>query len=125
MPVQKNHMPFRFVTVFVFLAALAACNSSANHPRDLYSLEDTVNYKMAQTQEGGGGVFLKTETYVKTDDTSYSYVKVYSYTKKVAAIQFYKGGKKHGPTITYSENGMPQLGSYYRNDTVIDMHPFK
>ena len=125
LPVQKHCMPFRFITVSFILATLAACTGAAKHPKDLYSLEDTVNYKLTQTQQGGGGVFLKTETYVNPDDTAYSYVKVYSYTKKVAAIQFYKGGKKHGPTITYNDSGMPQLGSYYRNDTVIDMHPFK
>lgn len=118
-------MPFRSITALLFLAILSACNSTANHPRDLYSLEDTVNYKLTQTQQGGGGVFLKTETYINPEDPSYTYVKVYSYTQKVAAIQFYKGGKKHGPTITYNDNGSPQLGSYYRNDTVIDMHPFK
>jgi len=118
-------MPLRFIVILCFFAALAACNSSANHHKDPYSLADTVNYKLTVTQQGGGGVFLKTETYVNPDDTTYSYVKVFSYTNKVAAIQFYKGGKKHGPTITYNENGIPQLGSYYRNDTVIDMHPFK
>jgi antitoxin component YwqK of YwqJK toxin-antitoxin module len=118
-------MQLQLVTFSLFLTSLCACSSSAHHNKDPYSLEDTVNYKLTQTQQGGGGVFLKTETYVNTDDTTYSYVKVYSYTKKVAAVQFYKGGKKHGPTITYNENGTPQLGTYYRNDTVIDMHPFK
>lgn len=118
-------MQFQLVAFSLFLAGLSACNSAAHHNKDPYSLEDTVNYKLTQTQQGGGGVFFKTETYVNTDDTAYSYVKVYSYTKKVAAVQFYKGGKKHGPTITYNENGTPQLGTYYRNDTVIDMHPFK
>src|SRR3954464_10338404 len=118
-------MQFQLVAFSLFLASLYACNSTPHHNKDPYSLQDTVNYKLIQTQQGGGGVFFKTETYVNTDDTAYSYVKVYSYTKKVAAIQFYKGGKKHGPTITYNENGTPQLGTYYRNDTVIDMHPFK
>ena len=118
-------MPFRFIIISCFLAALAACNGSANHNKDPYALADTVNYKLTQTQQGAGGVFFKTETYVNTSDTAFSYVKVYSYTQKVAAIQFYKSGKKHGPTITYNESGTPQLGSYYRNDTVIDMHPFK
>lgn len=118
-------MSFRFTVLSLFLATLAACNSSTDQHKDPYSLEDTVNYKLTGIQQGGGGVFLKTETYMNPDDTSYSYVKVYSYTNKVAAIQFYKGGKKHGPTITYNENGTPQLGSFYRNDTVIDMHPFK
>ena len=118
-------MQFHLLISSLLLMAVASCNSAAHHNTDPYSLEDTVNYKLSQTQQGGGGVFYKTETYLRKDDTAYSYVKVFSYTQKVAAIQFYKSGKKHGPTITYNENGKPQLGSYYRNDTVINMQPFK
>jgi antitoxin component YwqK of YwqJK toxin-antitoxin module len=117
-------MQFQPVIAVLFIATLAACNSSAHHNKDPYSLEDTVNYKLTETQQGGG-VFMKTEMYVQKEDTAFTYVKVYSYNSKVAAIQFYKHGKKHGPTITYDENGRPQLGTYYRNDTTIDMRPLK
>jgi hypothetical protein len=119
---QKFANPMRLYLPGLLLIGLCACHSA---PRDIYSLDDTVNYKLTNTQEGGGGVFAKMETYTHREDTSRTYVKVYSYAKKLAAVQFYKGPKKDGPTITYGDNGAPQLGTYYRNDTVVDMHPFK
>jgi antitoxin component YwqK of YwqJK toxin-antitoxin module len=79
---------------------------------------------LTETLQGQGGVFFKTEVYTSRRDTALSYVKVFNYNQQIAAVQFYKGSKKHGPTITYNEKGQKQLGTYYRNDTVIDMHPF-
>jgi antitoxin component YwqK of YwqJK toxin-antitoxin module len=110
----------------VIIAIVAACYSCNNTPstKDPYALTDTASYTLTETLQGKGGVYFKTEIYTNKKDTSLSYVKVYNYGQKVAAVQFYKSEKKHGPTITYNENGTRQLGTYYRNDTVIDMHPF-
>ncbi|MBW8686932.1 toxin-antitoxin system YwqK family antitoxin [Chitinophaga rhizophila] len=110
----------------IMLSCSYACqqSTSSSATRDPYALADTADYKLTQTLQGQGGVFLRTEVYTNHNDTSLSYVKVFNYNQQIAAVQFYKHDKKHGPTITYDDKGRRQLGTYYRNDTVIDMHPF-
>lgn len=114
---------YLFITAAVILSAYACeqASSSAND-NDLYALADTGYYKLTNTLQGG--VFARTEIYTHQRDTSLSYVKVFNFDQQVAAIQFYKGTKKHGPTITYNEKGQKQLGTFYRNDTAVDMHSF-
>lgn len=118
-------MQYQPIILALSIAFITACNSAANHNKDPYALEDTVNYQLLRTQQGSGGIFLRAETYVHKADTAYTYVKAYNFNNKVAVVQFYKGAKKNGPTITYDENGRPTLGTYYRNDTTIDMRPLK
>lgn len=115
----------RFYLSFLLLPIVFLCSCHAAGPKnhDLYSLDDTINYKLTKNSEGGG-VFARMETYTNREDTSRTYVKVFSYTQKLAAVQFYKGSKKDGPTVTFNENGGRQLGTYYRNDTAIDIHSF-
>jgi len=112
----------------ITIAALFSCygcrQSASPVTNDPYALADTADYTLTQTLQGQGGVYLKTEVYTHKKDTSLSYVKVFNYNQQIAAVQFYKRDKKDGPTITYNEKGQRQLGTYYRNDTVIDMHPF-
>lgn len=108
-------------------ACLLACYSCGNTTpgnRDPYELTDTIDYRLTTSQEGNGGVYYRTEFYTHKKDTSLTYIKVFNYGGKLAAVQFYKGNMKHGPTITYNDNGARQLGTYYRNDTAVDMHPF-
>jgi len=112
------------ITIAALFSCYACKQSSSPNTRDPYALADTADYKLTETLQGQGGVYLKTEVYTHKKDTSLSYVKVFNYNRQVAAVQFYKRDKKDGPTITYNEKGQRQLGTYYRNDTVIDMHPF-
>lgn len=112
------------ITIAALLSCYACKQSAGPNARDPYALADTADYKLTETLQGQGGVYLKTEVYTHKKDTSLSYVKVFNYNRQVAAVQFYKRDKKDGPTITYNEKGQRQLGTYYRNDTVIDMHPF-
>lgn len=107
------------------LVALSACRHTVRPAsNDPYALLDTAAFKLTQTLQGQGGVYYKTEIYTHRQDTARSYVKVFNYNQQIAAIQFYNHEKKDGPTITFDEKGRRQLGTYYRNDTVIDMHPF-
>lgn len=107
------------------IAACYSCQSrSSSVSNDPYALTDTADYKLTETLQGQGGVYFKTEVYTNPKDTALSYVKVFNYDQQIAAVQFYKSNKKHGPTITFNEKGQRQLGTFYRNDTVVDMHPF-
>ncbi|MCF6405933.1 hypothetical protein L3C95_23740 [Chitinophaga filiformis] len=112
------------VTITALFSCYACRQSAGPITNDPYALADTADYRLTETLQGQGGVYLKTEVYTHKKDTALSYVKVFNYNRQVAAVQFYKRDKKDGPTITYNEKGQRQLGTYYRNDTVIDMHPF-
>ncbi|MVT11174.1 hypothetical protein [Chitinophaga tropicalis] len=119
-------MRFHLPTITACLIICCSCgNTASRHSNDPYELTDTTAYGLTSSQEGNGGVYFRTELYTHRKDTSLTYVKVFNYGGKLAAIQFYKGEKKHGPTITYDEKGGRQLGTYYRNDTAVDMRPFK
>jgi hypothetical protein len=119
-------MRFHLLSIAMTFACCYSCQQTPSSARaaDPYALADTADYKLTQTLEGQGGVYLRTEIFTHRKDTSFSYVKVFNYNQQIAAIQFYKSDRKHGPTITFNDKGQRQLGTYYRNDTVIDMHPF-
>ncbi len=112
------------ITIAALFSCYACRQAATPASKDPYALADTSEYKLTETLQGQGGVYARTEVYTHNEDTARSYVKVFSYNQQVAAIQFYKSNKKDGPTITFNEKGQRQLGTYYRNDTVIDMHPF-
>lgn len=112
------------ITIAMFFSCYACQQPTSRASNDPYALADTGDYKLTETLQGQGGVYARTEVYVHRKDTTRSYVKVFNYNQQVAAIQCYKSDKKDGPTITFNEKGQRQLGTYYRNDTVIDMHPF-
>ncbi|WP_089806458.1 hypothetical protein [Chitinophaga sp. YR627] len=113
------------VKIVAMIIACYSCQSrSSSVSNDPYALTDTADYKLTETLQGQGGVYFKTEVYTNPKDTALSYVKVFNYDQQIAAVQFYKSNKKHGPTITFNEKGQRQLGTFYRNDTVVDMHPF-
>jgi antitoxin component YwqK of YwqJK toxin-antitoxin module len=112
--------------IILALISFYACGG-ATTPRnnDPYALEDTSGYTLTETLQGAGGVYMRTEIYTHKKDTSFTYVKVFNYNGKLAAVQFYKANKKHGPTLTFNDDGSRQLGTLYRNDTAVDMRPFK
>ncbi|TWV93020.1 hypothetical protein [Chitinophaga pinensis] len=118
----------RCYTVVKIVAMIIACYScqsrSSSVTNDPYALADTADYKLTETIQGQGGVYFKTEVYTHLKDTALSYVKVFNYDQQIAAVQFYKSDKKHGPTITFNEKGQRQSGTFYRNDTIVDMRPF-
>lgn len=125
MPQQYHNMRYYLsITIAALFGCYACQQSTSPASNDPYALADTADYKLTETLQGQGGVYFKTEVYTHKKDTSLSYVKVFNYNQQIAAVQFYKREKKDGPTITYNEKGQRQLGTYYRNDTVIDMHPF-
>jgi len=114
--------------IFVILMMLVACYSckqaSSSTVADLYDLSDTINYELSETLQGQGGVYFKTEIYTHKRDTALSYVKVFNYDQQLAAMQFYRSNHKDGPTITFGDKAQRQQGTYYRNDTAIDMRSF-
>jgi len=118
-------MKFRLSVILIMVTAYYSCGpASSSTVADLYDLSDTIHYKLSETIQGQGGVYFKTEIYTHERDTALSYVKVFNYDQQLAAVQFYKSNLKDGPTITFGDKAQRQQGTYYRNDTAIDMRSF-